>query len=238
MRYCIVSSPRTGTTALAEALRIYSFQNNPISVYFGELHHFGLSLIHVSTETMRKSVNDYNSEENKKIRDVVNYYIEKTDFPMVGKYFPHFWQFEYFNPIEYPKFLLDNNFELIHVRRNLFDSIISSIVANYTNYWHNSIDPSYTEKNKPNLTKKISLNFEFCLKIANHMNLSYYLVTQICKKYPITVINYENLIEESATLFPCEWNQITLEKTYNKPYNEIIENYVEVESWLKDFIHE
>jgi hypothetical protein len=238
VRYCIVSSPRTGTTALTEALRIYSFQNNPISVYYGELHHINLNTLHVSGHKSITTINDYNSQESKEIRNLIKYYIEQTNSAMVGKYFPHIWHFEYFDPMEIPKYLLEHNFKLIHIRRNLFDVIISGLVANITGYYHTNMNPSYKDQIKPNFKDKLKLTFEFCIKTANHMSLSYYLVTQICKKYPITVINYDNLIEESTNLLPCSWDQVTLEKTYKEPYEEIIENYNEVKSWIKDFIHE
>lgn len=231
MRYCVISKPRSGSTALLQGLFYGLLKNHNEVINVGDLHHPDFAMFHKSSETHMETRKPYNSIEHKEFRDKVTNAIENTNLPIVSKFHPSLWNYDYIDVLDFPKYLLKHGFKLIQINRNFMDSAISVIVATHTNYWHR-------HKGLPkNNFEPITLDLKFCLKILVDLQVYHMLANIIAKKYDCIVLNYENLFEETM-LLPVAWDEINVYKTHDKPYNEIIKNYDEVCCWIKEFRNE
>jgi hypothetical protein len=246
-RWCIISGPRSGSTWIEKSIFNAIQTHDPSAQRLQEIinPNFGL-------KNTIKLLPDRKIEfiEGKKIelqnyKQLLDYIamvmtIGDKNQGLTCKVFP---QENHFAIAEYSKFfemLCNNQFQFIHLKRNLFDRTVSFYFALETDVWHRIID----EQNQIEMisssgpTKNI-VSKEITIDISKFINHYKYLQQDeearqtILSKLPHIEINYETLNEDICQYdIPFFYDTVFL-KIYEQPYKEIISNYDQLVQHIK-----
>lgn len=233
-RYCIIAPGRSGTSVVVNGIEHYFYKKYNYFMAFGEINAIKNCQINIYKNKIKSSqrndlTHSYGTPEYDKNSSVIVNYIKHTTLPVVGKFIPHLWQTKNFNVIEYPKFFIDNGFEIIIIKRNFIDIFISTIVAQSTKIYH-----TLKNENKVN-TLPIKINLELALEMLQSCQASVFLTKQIAKTYPCKVFEYNNISEELKNNFSITDEDLKTTTTYPIPYSDIISNYNEVLNWVEEY---
>ena len=136
-------------------------------------------------------------------------------------------------------FLIDNNFRIINLKRNIIDRVISLQVAYESRLWHRvifagRIQPIIIDKNK--YIDVTHLDINTVVKWYRLTKVQDDAREEIMKNIPHIEIRYETLDQDIILHnIPFKINtNVTYLKTYDKPYKDLIINYDEVIGAVKD----
>ena len=236
-RICIVCLPRSGSSWLEQMIHNAHLHSSPKSVLLGE--YFNYHAFYKNGADAEFNIGDDN---------FLNWQWKSIDVdtpkPIVSK--NQFYQdrleilkkinldqnivlrmmmgWDNYNYEEYIQELINLNFKIISLSRNMFDQLISQMVAMETNYHHSHSNFAY-----PNLKiKELSINEKDFKDYLTICKTEDNLRKNLAIKFNSPIIRYSNLIEDcNSNNIPIDQN-VSMVKTYPLPYSDYVKNYNEL----------
>lgn len=247
-RYCILTTPRSGSTVLEDIIHNNLLVNYPDSnpLKLGEWLHWWW---YQEVTSDGKIIGDHkrmivSDQYRGKIRDNILNLVKNSVQPMTMRIFPQLWFSDYFDFQSIINTLKDGGFTFIFLKRNFLDSLLSFLVADHTDIWHKlniNGDISYTYHGVnqlviPGVNNKIKVRLKKVPELWIDIQSSLYMLGNLEKQLPGVVINYSTLFDDIDRLGLSRENKTIYEKTYQDlDYSNIIENYgevVDIINWL------
>lgn len=236
-RWCILASPRSGSTFLEE--RIFNqIKPQESTVPAWKLAEF----LHWEWYTYRNAgkiingISTFDSEIRTKHRNYVLKIITGADIPMTMRIFPQHWHKDYIDLDEFFTTLQKNKFRFIHLRRNFKDRMISLCVAQATEYWHTANRELDNNKGEPaSEDNKATISMEILAKNYYDMRMTDFYLEQFVKTFPGEIINYETMQEDCERIGIIDVVPPIYQKTYSADYSNLISNFAEVEAFINGF---
>lgn len=236
-RWCILSTPRSGTTYLEKILVSNISKTNKSFLVLGELYHPVNWEYEEYIDNVRKEL--YSS---KNLNDVIRQNFIKTMFERLSNNSDlgctirlfiesHILDIDY---DEIVKKLENLNFKFVYLNRNTFDKTISLAMAETTDVWHRLSESNksihkfenteFTANPKPIVIP--SIVFAECYA---HTKLhEYYLEPYLKNIKNISTINYDSMLLDCQSIGIDTKNDPGIKKTYDAGYESLIVNYKEL----------
>ena len=234
IRWCIISGPRSGSTMLESSIYEGIKQINPTAVRLEEPiqpeigGNYSLITIPNNNIVVLKTVPQINVTPKQLFSNLLSI-LRKSNINqgITLKIFPnqeHLSENEYIHLFD----TLDQmGFEFISLERNVFDCTISLAMALKTNQWHNT-NSNFNQTEKIHIDKQW---FSLLLQQALTNQDLRRKMLNFCN-YESHIIHYENITSDISK-YDIPFKQTSIYQiTYQKPYEELIENYSE----LKEFV--
>lgn len=256
-RFCILASPRSGSTLLEEILysvvKQHATYDYPAYNLMEFLHISKHSYFNSKGETENFDA-DYDSDVRYNFRQKICEMITNSNYCFVLRIFPQEWMKDYLNLFNFLTELKNNEFTFVYLKRNFFDRLISLNVAEKTNIWHRriqkeeiilSVNDDHLNVPKANEieyfkyivnSNTITIDTERLFKTFYHLKMADYYNNKFEKDFPGIIINYETFFEdiEKANI-PIIENPSQQKLYGNIPYTLLINNYNEVIEQLEWF---
>jgi hypothetical protein len=230
-RWCIFSSPRSGSTLLEEKISNHIKKLNPgISpLILGEFLHWDWYTHYDNTDHYVTGHSPFYSDIRKKNRDIILNIITTQNNSITMRIFPQHWHKEYINLNDFCGTLQENNFKFLYLRRNFKDRLISLCVAQKTNNWHRFSDKIAMPKNN-----KVTIDLELLGKNYYEIRMTDFYLERLMKIFPGEIINYESFDIDCKNIGILETN-CRNKKLYNIDYSNLINNFAEVNQFISEF---
>jgi len=233
IRWCIVSGPRAGSTFLESSIYEEIKLINPIAIRLEEPiqpeigGNYSLITIPNNNIVVLKTLPQIDvtpKHLSSSLLDIL--YRSNYDQGITLKIFPnrdHLSEHEYLHFFES---LHQVGFKFISLERNTFNCTISLAMALKTNQWHN-INSKFNQTEKMHIDKNwfsILLQQAITNQELRRRLLNYY-------NYELPIIHYETM-RADILKYDIPFKQSSYQKTYQKPYDELIENYSELMEFI------
>jgi len=230
-RWCIFSSPRSGSNLLEEKIFNHINKLNPgtSSMMLGEFLHWEWYTSYDNTGNHGVGNSPFYTDIRKKNRDIILNIITTQNNPMTMRIFPQHWHKEYFNLNDFCVMLQENGFKFLHLRRNFKDRLISLCVAQETNNWHRRSDNIVMPENN-----KVTIDLELLGKNYYEIRMTDFYLERLMKIFPGEIINYESFDTDCKNIGILETNCIN-RKLYDTDYSNLINNFDEVNQFISEF---
>lgn len=237
-RICIVCLPRSGSSWLEQMIHNAHLHSSPKSVLLGE--YFNYYAFYKNKADAEFNIGDDNFLNWKwqtiKVEDTSKSVISKDKFyqdrlEMLKKINPNqnivlrmMMGWDSYNYEEYIQELVNLNFKIISLSRNMFDQLISQMAVMQTNY-HHSHGKFAHEHIK---LKKISIREQEFKDYLTMFETEDNVRKHLAIKFNSPIIRYNNLIQDCASNnIPID-QDVSMVKTYPLSYSHYVENYNEL----------
>lgn len=236
LRYCILTSPRSGSKLLEDTIFRMTFESvtpEVPAIKLGEFLHYK---VHEYIDTNKKkfsTIKPFDSDERVRFRQEMMDIIENKNNSMTMRIFPQPWHgIDYL--FNFLHTLKQNGFVFVYLERNLFDRVISLSVAQKTNLWVRLKNFTQTQKHiQISENNKIHLDTEEVLIEMKALMDTDSLLDIIFSEFGGEIINYENF-ESDCNKIGIKTGTSGHSKTYEIEYKHLIENYDEVANFIKN----
>lgn len=256
-RFCILASPRSGSTLLEEILfkivRQHATHDYP-AYNLMEFLHLSKHGYYTSTGEVEVFDAEFDSEVREEFRQKIYKMILDPNYCFVLRIFPQEWMKTHLNLFDLLTQLKNNGFIFVYLKRNFFDRLISLNVAQVTNIWHRSIQKeniilSANDEHIPvpkadelqyfkYIVNSNTINIEIdrLFKTFYHLKMADYYNNVYEKDFSDIVINYETFYEDLQKANIPVIEKPTQQKLYgNISYSSLINNYDEIIEQLEWF---
>jgi hypothetical protein len=236
-RICIVCLPRSGSSWLEQMIHNAHLHSSPKSVLLGEYFNYYAfyknkadaefnigddNFLNWKWQTIKEDTSKSEVSEDKFYQDRLE--MLKKINPNQNIVLRMMMGWDHYNYEEYIQELINLNFKIISLSRNIFDQLISQVVSMETNYHHSHSKFAY-----PNLKiKEITINEKEFKDYLTMFKTEDNLRKNLAIKFNSPIIRYCNLIEDcNSNNIPINQN-VTMVKTYPLSYSNYIKNYNEL----------